>query len=127
VPRAPRSALGFRVRTGRTIAVLLTGPPDAPHVVWRGTLDFFDPELPETIQPWHAALELPRAEGQAVVRRGLRTTVLLEKEAWERGAEALGQRPDALRRAVGALGKPVGPPWGGHEKLAALAAWVALG
>jgi hypothetical protein len=195
VPRAPRSALGFRVRTGRTIAVLLAGPPDAPRVVWRDTLDLFDPEVPATIMPWHAALELPPAKGQAIVRRaaaairamsarrvrevleraadeglaprraalvtgslvdpasiandhmrahaeegrlsrealreaavaaGLRTSVLLEKEAWERGAEALGRRPDALRRVVEALGKPVGPPWGGHEKLAALAAWVAL-
>lgn len=196
MPRAPRSALGFRVRTGRTIAVLLAGPPDAPRIVWRGTLDLFDPEVPATIMPWHAALELPRAEGQAVVRRaaaairamsarrvrevleraadeglaprraalvtgslvdpasiandhmrahaeegrlsreslreaankaGLRPIVILEREAWGRAAEALGREPAALRRAIDALGKAVGSPWRGHEKLAALAAWVALG
>lgn len=196
MPRPPRSAIGFRVRTGRTIAVLLTGPPDAPRVVWRGTLDLFDPKVPATIMPWHAALELPRAKGQAIVRRaeaairamstrrvrevleradaaglsprraalvtgslvdpasianehmrahaeegrlsrealreavakaGLRPLVILEREAWERAAEALGREPAALRRAIDAWGKSVGSPWRGHEKLAALAAWVALG
>ena len=34
--------------------------------------------------------------------------------------------PDALRARIAGLGKPLGPPWGQDEKLAALAAWLVL-
>lgn len=57
---------------------------------------------------------------------GLPCLVLLEKGAYERAAPAL-QRPVAdLRRAVTALGAEVPKPWAAEEKMASLAAWVAL-
>jgi len=192
---AEPAALGLRVRTGRIIVVLLAGPPDAPRVTWHDELEIFDPALPETVMPWHQALELPPREGQVVVRKagkavralaarrvrdsldraaalGLRPRgagivvgslldpaevsndhmrahaeegrlsrvaveealraqrlspqVLGEKEAWERAAAALGRSAGALKRAVDVMGKQAGRPWRAHEKLAAVAAWVAL-
>lgn len=40
--------------------------------------------------------------------------------------KALGVQPAALKVRLGALGKPLGPPWGQDEKLAALAAWLTV-
>jgi len=57
---------------------------------------------------------------------GLPCTVLVEREAYAKAAPALGRRPAALRAATLALGRVVGRPWGAQEKMAALAAWVAL-
>ncbi len=58
-------AIGFRVRTGRATAVLLSGPASAPSVIQRTELTLHDPSVPESSFPWHAALEL---EGQAAAR-----------------------------------------------------------
>jgi hypothetical protein len=49
-----------------------------------------------------------------------------EKEAWRRGAALYGAHPDTLLHHVGSLGRALGPPWTQDEKLASLAAWVAL-
>jgi hypothetical protein len=189
------AGLGFRVKTGRAVAVWLVGPPEAPRVLARREISLCDPELPESRQPHHAALDLPAGEGEQAVRRataaarrvtlravrdlagelraagcriagvgivtgsdadparianphvrahaaegrlfrelveegaracGLRARTWLERDAWSRAAEALGRPEDELRRAAAELGRSVGRPWRGEEKLAALAAWSAL-
>jgi hypothetical protein len=51
---------------------------------------------------------------------------IAEREIWERGAALFHQPSDALRRQVDALARSLGPPWRQDEKLAALAAWIAL-
>jgi hypothetical protein len=56
----------------------------------------------------------------------LRVTKVKEREAWDRGA-ALFQIPCAdLEKRIGAIGKSLGPPWRQDEKLASMAAWIAL-
>jgi hypothetical protein len=57
---------------------------------------------------------------------GLPCLVLLEKGAYERAAPALHRPVADLRRAVVALGADVAKPWAAEEKMASLAAWVAL-
>lgn len=52
----PRAALGFRVRSGRAIAVLLAGSPDAPELVDARVVALADPAVPQSVQPYHAAL-----------------------------------------------------------------------
>lgn len=64
-------AIGFRVKTGRATAVVLAGPASAPRVVSRGSLQLFDPAIPESHQPYHAEIELPAAESARVVPRAL--------------------------------------------------------
>lgn len=49
-----------------------------------------------------------------------------EREAWDRGAAAFGTSSTDLQRRIGELGRSLGPPWRADEKLAALAAWLAL-
>ena len=59
--------MGLRVKTGRAIAVLLSGPADAPRVLARREISLVDPAHPETRQPYHAALGLEGAAAEAVV------------------------------------------------------------
>ena len=49
-----------------------------------------------------------------------------EREIWDRGAALFHQPADALRAQIDSLGRTLGPPWRQDEKLAALAAWIAL-
>jgi hypothetical protein len=54
-----RGAIGFRSKTGRAIAVMLSGDPAAPTLLWRGEISLADPAHPETAEPYHAVMELP--------------------------------------------------------------------
>lgn len=57
---------------------------------------------------------------------GLRVSGIVEKQALELGSAVFGISPDQLRRTLNELGLPLGPPWRQDEKLATLAAWLAL-
>jgi hypothetical protein len=59
-------------------------------------------------------------------RANLPVTAVREKEIWDRGAAALDVPADVLRRRLDDMGRPLGPPWAQDQKLAALAAWLAL-
>ena len=48
-----RVALGFRVKSGFAIAVVLRGPASAPVTLARRIVDLSDPAVPETRQPYH--------------------------------------------------------------------------
>ena len=85
--KAPRIAIGFRVKTGRATAVVMAGPASAPRVLSRKSLQLWDPAVPESHQPWHAEFELPAEESARVVPKAL--------EAVERVAMS------ALRELVG--------------------------
>ena len=50
-----------------------------------------------------------------------------EKEVLERASAALGIPVPRLQAHVQELGRSLGPPWTQDQKLAALAAWLALG
>ncbi len=65
------SAVGFRVKSGRAIAVLLGGAATAPRVLDRRTVALADPAVPGAVQPYHAVLGLhvaaaPEAVGPLV-------------------------------------------------------------
>jgi hypothetical protein len=57
---------------------------------------------------------------------GLRPRVLVERDAYGAAAATLGRTVGNVKSATAALGRPPGGPWSAQEKLAALAAWVAL-
>jgi hypothetical protein len=48
-----RVALGFRVKSGYAIAVVLRGPVSAPVILARRIVELSDPAVPETRQPYH--------------------------------------------------------------------------
>ncbi len=53
-------------------------------------------------------------------------TAIKERELLATAAKRLNKRPQFLNRHVAALGKSLGPPWTADEKMATLAAWLAL-
>ena len=63
---------------------------------------------------------------QGAESRGLDTLAIPKRSIWEQGAEALGIAEDELRHWIDELRREVGPPWAQDQKLAALAAWIAL-
>src|SRR5712692_5911416 len=50
------AALGFRVKSGRAIAVLLVGPIQSPQAIDRRVVELCDPDIPESRQPYHAGM-----------------------------------------------------------------------
>jgi hypothetical protein len=66
------------------------------------------------------------ALADACARIGIRVSRVPERDLWPLASRALRSSEDKLRDRVAALGKKLGPPWGEDQKLAALAAFVAL-
>jgi hypothetical protein len=63
---------------------------------------------------------------QSAESRGLDTVAIPKRSIWEQGESALGVAGDELRHWIDQLRREVGPPWAQDQKLAALAAWIAL-
>jgi len=188
------AALGFRVKSGWAVAVLLTGPARSPQLCDVQRIDLFDPRLPETRQPYHAAmgkLETDatkinrrvcivrsiaqqsiatllagyRGKGYAISRSslvvgsqidpdsianahirahafegqlfrsvleevlqtcGIRTGIVIERNAYAQAAAKLKESNENVRRMIQNFGRAAQGPWRAEQKLAALAAWVAL-
>jgi hypothetical protein len=62
----------------------------------------------------------------ACERAGLRVKRTPERDLWAAASKAVGAGAEGLRDRVVEMGKQLGPPWGEDQKLAALAALVAL-
>jgi|ERR1041384_180237 hypothetical protein len=63
------ATIGLRAKTGRAIAVVLTGSSDLPRVVKRLQFSVVDPAVPATFQPYHEVLDLPWEQAQKAARK----------------------------------------------------------
>jgi len=54
--KSESAALGFRVKSGWTAAILLAGPIRLPRLCDIRVIDLSDPKIPATRQPYHAAM-----------------------------------------------------------------------
>jgi hypothetical protein len=63
---------------------------------------------------------------QGAESHGLDTIAIPKRSIWEQGEAALGVARDELRHRIDQLRRELGPPWAQDQKLAALAAWIAL-
>ncbi|MFN7973454.1 MAG: hypothetical protein U0166_14085 [Acidobacteriota bacterium] len=68
VPR-DAAAIGFRIRTGRAIAVVLERGGPVPRVLLKREILTHDAGDPGSGQPYHVALEEPPARAAAIVKR----------------------------------------------------------
>jgi len=84
------AAIGFKAKTGRAIAVVLSGPANAPQLVKRSELILTDPRIPATFQPYHEVMDLRWKESEKKVRPFVRA---IEKVA----AKALSELIHELR------------------------------
>jgi hypothetical protein len=79
--RKKTGAIGFRVKTGYAIAVLLAGPAAAPRVLLRRQVILCDPKGFYTRQPYHAELELPEKQAEQIIERSTKTASALAHDA----------------------------------------------
>jgi len=89
------------------------------------------PDLATTLQS-HALLHTAEGEffREVLVRASehcsLPVTRVKEREVWARGAALFRLDAADLQQQITELGRSLGPPWRQDEKLASLAAWIAL-
>jgi hypothetical protein len=57
---------------------------------------------------------------------GLSVTAVKEREIFDHAAKVLRVSAPALKTRVDGMGRALGPPWRADDKLATLAAWIAL-
>jgi hypothetical protein len=64
----PPVALGFRIKSGRAIAVAVAGSGAAPAVVLRCEVELCDPGVAATRQPYHAGFGTAREDQREIAR-----------------------------------------------------------
>ena len=92
-------SLGFRARTGRAVAVVLGGPPDAPVVLVKTEIKLCDPKMPATAQPYHVVMDLPWRQAERAAQKYVR---VIQKLARQRVAELIKQQVSNGSRVFGA-------------------------
>ncbi len=68
----------------------------------------------------------PDALARAAKACGLHLVEVREKRLWEVAESELAIARSDLSKTIATLGKAVGPPWGKDQKIASLAAMIAL-
>jgi len=63
---------------------------------------------------------------EALQKCGIRTEILIERNAYAQGIERLKESNENLRGVIQDFGRVAQGPWRAEQKLAALAAWLAL-
>jgi hypothetical protein len=126
-----------RVRLVRTIAqqsiaTLLADYRQKNHAIGRAAIVVGSQVDPDSIANDH--IRAHAFEGQlfrsvleeALQANRIRTEILIERDAYAQGATKLEKSNDNLRSVIQDLGRAAQGPWRAEQKLAALAAWLAL-
>src|SRR6185369_1301092 len=79
-PKPKYASVGLRAKTGRAIAVALSGPPDSPRVIRRTELRLTDLSQPATSQPYHEVMDLPWEEAKVALRKITEKVELIASE-----------------------------------------------
>lgn len=106
--KASNAAVGFRVKSGWATAVLLVGPIKAPQALFRRIVVLSDPDVPETQQPYHAAMGLLEMDEATIRSRTAiikRVAVLSMKATLDDFATA-GHRIPRAGLVVGSFTEP---------------------
>ena len=74
IPSMTSSTLGLRAHSGWAAVVTLAGPASTPRVLARHRLEFADPELAYSKQPYHAAAERPLAEAEKLIAQCMQSS-----------------------------------------------------
>ena len=121
------SAIGFRVKSGFAIAVVVDGPSDAPRPIARLVVELSDPNVHETRQPYHDGFYRTEENAREIARR-----VRIVKRCAERAIDRLldglqesqtpGRRTSRARRSTRAalvVGSVIDPATVGNPHIRA--------
>ena len=98
-------AIGLRAKTGRAIAVVIGGSPEAPVVLHKGEIKLIDPKVPATAQPYHEVMDLAWEQSQQAVRKSAQAIERVAAKALAKLIE--GQISGGLKLVgVGIVGAP---------------------
>jgi hypothetical protein len=119
--------------TKKSIAKLLAGYRQQNFIIKRAALVVGSQIDPRSVANAH--IRAHALEGrlfrsvlqQSLHGHGIRTEVLLERETYGQAAVELKQSNENVRRMMQNFGRDTKAPWRAEQKLAAVAAWVALG
>ena len=104
------TAIGFRIKSGYAIAIVLTGPAESPTIVGRRVVELSDPNIVETRQPYHDGFGTEHEDAREIARR----TTIIDRCAKKAVADLLREMDGATRASlvVGSLIDPeqVGNP-----------------
>ncbi|MES2295965.1 MAG: hypothetical protein V4582_02935 [Pseudomonadota bacterium] len=80
-PSPVPASVGFYVKTGRAIAIVLAGPLAAPRVVLRRELALCSPDMAHMTLPYHAVMHLPWPQALAAAQAAERAVEGITQEA----------------------------------------------
>ena len=105
---AGRAALGFRVKSGWAISILIGGSARSPHLRESDAINLSDPRNPEMRQPYHAAMGMLETDTTKLKRR-----MQSVRQATEKSVVDLLNRCShngyAIRRAALVVGSVIDP------------------
>src|SRR6266850_8284593 len=115
--RAALTAIGFRIKSGYAIAIVLAGPAKSPAIIARRIVELCDPTVAETKQPYHDGFGTEHEDPREIARR----VKIIERCAKQsvtglirevRSAKALAERSLRAGLVVGSVIDPqkVGNP-----------------
>jgi len=102
------AALGFRVKSGWAVVVLLMRPGDAPQLADVNRVELSDPRLPETRQPYHARTGKLETDSRIVDRRERRVRRIAQQSLGTL-LTSYRQKGYRIRRAVLVVGSQIDP------------------
>ena len=106
--RESRAVLGFRVKSGLAVSVLIDGSARSPHLCESDVVNLSDPRNPEMRQPYHVAMGMLETNATKLKRR-----VRSVRRATGQSILALLKRCAdngyAIRRAVLVVGSVIDP------------------
>jgi len=102
------AAGGFRVKSGWATAVLLQGPVESPRIFDRRTVELCDPAVPESRQPYHAAMGMLEEDAAKLQRRTDLVRRAAERSVREllQAYQSLGCAPRTAALVVGSVIDP---------------------
>ena len=106
--KAETAAIGFRVKSGWAVVVLLSGRVRSPQVRDVGRIDLSDPRFPETRQPYHAATGKLEADTRTVNQR-VRVVRRVAQESIRTLLASYRRRGYRIKRASFVVGSQIDP------------------
>ena len=106
--KAQTAGLGFRVKSGWAAVVLLTESAHSPQLSDVSRIELCDPRLPETRQPYHAAMGKLETDSTKVNQRE-RVVRSISQQSLTKLLKSYQQKGFRIRRAALVVGSQIDP------------------